>query len=90
MLRRLLSLTVVLVALSGCNMFQLHKFDPLTVAQIERTISFEEADFAMTDEALADLGATDVVRGSLELRHKSELARLRAWLLAELAKKVDE
>jgi hypothetical protein len=88
--RRLLTLTIVLALLSGCEMFKLHQFDPMTAAQIERTIAFEEADYAMTDKALEDLGAPDVVRDSLELRHDSEIARLRAWLLAELAKRVDE
>lgn len=88
MLRRLLTLTVVLVTLSGCA-FTLQSYDPMTVAQIEKTIAFEEMDFAMTDKALEDLQAPDIVRGSLELRHDSEIARLRAWLLAELAKRVD-
>jgi hypothetical protein len=87
--RRLLALTLVLVALSGCQI-TLQRFDPMTAEQVEKTISFEEKNFTMTSEALISLGAPYSVVKSLELRHDSEIARLRAWLLAELAKKVDE
>jgi len=78
------------ILLSGCSAFQLRSFDPMTVTQIEKTVTFENADFSLADKALEDLSAPDVVRTSLKIRHDSEIARLDAWLVAEKAKQIPE
>lgn len=76
--------------LSGCDMFQIHQYDPMTSAQIQKTIDFETLDFDLADKAMSDLEAPEIVRESLKVRHEAELARLEAWLRAEEAKKAEE
>lgn len=81
---------VLMVGMSGCSMFEMHPYDPMTAAQIQKTITFEELDYSLSDAALKELSAPEAALEALKVRHDSEIARLKAWLLAEEAKKVDE
>jgi len=89
-MRKYLILLCAVFALGGCNLLELHKFDPMTVAQIDKTIDFENTDFALADKALSDLNAPEIVRNSLKIRHDSEIIRLQAWKGAEEAKKAED
>jgi len=89
-MRKFFSVLFVGAFLSGCSALQMHQFDPMTAAQIEKTVVFENTDFALADKALSDLNAPDVVRLSLKVRHESEISRLDAWLAAEKAKQIQD
>lgn len=89
-MRKYLVLMCAVFALGGCSALELHKFDPMTVEQIDKTINFENLDFDMADKALADLNAPEIVRTSLKVRHDSEIIRLQAWKGAEEAKKAED
>lgn len=89
-MRKFFALLFVGAVLSGCSALKMYQFDPMTAAQIEKTVVFENTDFALADKALADLGAPDIVRTSLKVRHDSEIARLDAWLAAEKAKQIPD
>jgi hypothetical protein len=65
-------------------------YDPVTVGQIDVTITFEEADFALSKKALEACGADSTEIRSLEVRHDAELIRLQAWRQAEEAKQLHE
>jgi hypothetical protein len=89
-MRKYLVLLCTAFAIGGCSALNLHKFDPMTVEQIDRTINFENLDFDLADKALADLSAPDIVRTSLKVRHDSEIIRLQTWKGAEEAKKAED
>lgn len=89
-MRKFFTLLFVGAVLSGCSALKMYQFDPMTAAQIEKTVTFENTDFALADKALEDLGAPDIVRTSLKVRHDSEIARLDAWLAAEKAKQIPD
>lgn len=89
-MRKLLLVLALLPALYGCDMFQIHRYDPMTVEQIEATIAFETEDFRLTRETLEDLQAPQEVIDILTMRHESELLRLEAWKMAEEAKKLED
>jgi len=84
-MRNLLAVLLLLVCVSGCDMFQINRYDPVTVAQIDMTIAYELQNF----DFLKDMLGSDAV-DEIEIRHESELARLRAWKLMEEAKNLDE
>jgi hypothetical protein len=87
-MRKFFAVLFVGAVLSGCSALKMYQFDPMTVAQIEKTVTFENTDFALADKALEDLDAPAIVRTSLMIRHVSEIARLDAWLAAEKAKQL--
>lgn len=74
--------------LGGCSALDMHKYDPMTSAQIQKTLDYEEANYKICKNTLESLGANEVVLLSLDVRHESEEARLQAWLAAEEAKKL--
>lgn len=73
-----------ILCLTGC--LTVKAYDPITVQQIEATISFETKDYLLSKRAIED----DRFRLGLTIRHESELARLKAWLRAEKAKKLHD
>lgn len=86
---------VLFIALSilpcmGCSALSLKKYDPATVEQIKFTVAFEEQGFLLTERALSDGALSEEEMNSLRIRHDSELARLKAWILSEEAKKVED
>jgi hypothetical protein len=83
-------IALLVVGASGCSVFQLHEYDPMTTEQIQKTIDYEISDYNMVSEVYRVLDVPDGWLMSLEVRHESELARLRAWLVAEEAKKIEE
>lgn len=81
--------TAMVFCFSGCSTFEMHKFDPMTAEQIQKTIEFEKSDFALVEAVLKVITAGNTYE-SLLIRHESEIARLQAWLLAEQAKQIEE
>jgi hypothetical protein len=88
-MRNLLSALLLLVCVSGCDMFQINRYDQMTVDQIDLTIAYELGDFQYIEKWLHTLDSPLLIE-DLRMRHESELARLRAWKLMEEAKKLDE
>lgn len=84
----LLIALVIATSSPGCGSLKRH--DPLTVEQVQKTLEFEDGDYTLTVAALEDGEFSDIERQSMEVRHASEMSRLRAWLEAEEAKKVGE
>lgn len=87
--RKKLWIAFLIVALAGCNV-TMKQYDPMTVKQINNTIDFEERDFEETLEDLGEAEASDQAKNGATTRHKAEMSRLRAWLLAEEAKKLED
>lgn len=83
----LLPILACLLLLAGC--VTMAPFDPMTAEQIQKTIEFEEMDFERSMETLDSLEAPDLDKNGLKLRHDGEMARLRAWLSAEEAKRLE-
>jgi hypothetical protein len=71
-------------ALASC--VTVHQGDPLTVAQLEETITAEQADFARFLEALKTAGAKAIDVAGVTARHEAELDRLGKLLAYERSK----
>jgi hypothetical protein len=81
---------LLLLGVSGCDVLQLHEYDPMTAEQIQKTIAYETTDYSLVVEDYRTLAVPESWSTALRIRHESELARLRAWLAAEEAKKIPE
>lgn len=87
-MKKYLSICLAALLLAGCAQFAPKAFDPVTLSEIDQTVEFETKDFDASKKALLDLNAPPVVLTELEIRHDSEIARLKAWKVAEEAKKI--
>jgi formate hydrogenlyase subunit 3/multisubunit Na+/H+ antiporter MnhD subunit len=87
---KLLSLFLCIALVGGFGCAAPVVYDPMTVGQIDATIGFEEADFALSKKAMEACGADVTEIRSLEVRHDAELVRLQAWRQAERAKALHE
>jgi hypothetical protein len=87
-MKKFLSVCLVGLLLAGCAQFAPKAFDPVTLSEIDQTIDYETKDYDASKKALLVLGAPQIVLTELEIRHDSEIARLKAWKVSEEAKKI--
>jgi hypothetical protein len=86
---------VVPFIVGGCSWFQPKKYDDATVAQIQKTVSYENAAFDLLNTNL-DKAATatpdkvaeaiNSAKAEIKARHDSEITRLNSWLFYEKSK----
>jgi hypothetical protein len=89
-----LSLPIVLlfVVPTGCCLFGggVPAFDEKTVAALDATIAYENAQYEVLMKELTSISAPEAIKANIQVRHDSEIGRLVAWRLMESAKKGSE